>query len=722
MTRFNKILFSALWLPLSSNLLHSQVVIDVRPDTSKIAISDSVIIYKRLLAADPADENSRVKLAEIYLQRDMLDEAEQEIKQVLAIDSLSVAALTTMGRIYFQREPSKIIPFERIKELLKQDHKSKAIKKFKAALALDAGYTPARYYLARTYLEKGNSDNFARAKEEFTLIFNELPDYRDVCYQLGYTYQKMKKYPEALECYKKIRNKKDDFARANVRMAELYYDTGNPKLATESFFQGIEELEDRELLDYLFEEQKIIMTKEELGEFENVPYAVKKKLIKKFWKRRDPDPSTPENERLMEHFCRVKFARDTFHFTAPPYYDDRGKIYIKYGPPDDRYSAPVGGLQAKDNESWSYESIEKGLVFDFVSEGGYYHEVQDLTDAALGGADYNSRLYLASQLYANRSSLSRAYANLSLSFSHDRLNDFHRERDNALTLYSGEIFRYNPEAKPFPFITKMAQFRGDSNRTEVELYSSFPGIAAKFDKVNDRFVNFSDFFIDVQDSNFNSVEKKQERFSIELDALENMADRHFLLQHNLQLAPGNYSIALILSSTDNSIKSIQKRLIPVRDFSSDSLMISDIQLSSDISENVDNLNPTIVKRNLKIKPYPFSRVMKARPIHIYFEVYNLGIGSENNSNFVIDYRIKTLKVTRNLWQKTIGSVTRIFTGSEKNMIATSVQREGDQDIAYEFISFDLKNLAAGLLELQVVITDRNRQQQAQASIEFTLVE
>lgn len=721
MIPLSRILFLLLLTLLLSGTSSSQVVIDVRADTSTVIISDSVIILKRQLLDNPADANLHLKLADVYLQRDMLDEAEEAVNQVLQVDTLSIQALTLMGRVYFQREPSKIIPFERVKEILKKDHKSRAIKKFKEALALDANYRPARYFLARTYQEKRKSDDLEIAKNEFARLFEEDPGYRDVCYQLGYTCQKMGNYDEALGFYQKIRDKKEDFARANIRMAELYYETGNSKSATESFFEGIEELEDRELLDYLFEEQKIIMIKEELNEFENAPYSIKKSLIKKFWKRRDPDPSTPENERLIEHFRRAKFARENFHFTAPPYYDDRGKIYIKYGPPDERYNAPVSGLQAKDNESWTYESIEKGLVFDFVSDGGYFHEVQDLTDAAMGGADYNARLYVAYQLYSNRSSLSRAYANLSVSFSMDRLNDFHRERNDALTQYPGEIFRFAPQANPFPFLTKWAQFRGDSNRTELEFYSSFPGLAAKFEKVNDHFLNLSDFFIEVQDSNFNAVETKQERFSIQLDTLVNMADRHFLLQHNFELDPGDYSVALILSNTDNSSKSIQKKNVSVRDFSSDSLMISDIQLSSDISESTENLNPTIMKRDLKIMPYPFSRVMKSKPIHLYFEIYNLALDNEDKSNFVIDYTLKTLKATRSFWQKTVGSIPRLFSGKESNVITTTIQREGEQDNAFEYISFDLRNLDAGLTELQVEITDLNRNQKTKISTEFTLV-
>lgn len=176
-----------------------------------------------------------------------------------------------------------------------------------------------------------------------------------------------------------------------------------------------------------------------------------------------------------------------------------------------------------------------------------------------------------------------------------------------------------------------------------------------------------------------------------------------------------------MSSPDNSSKSIQKKDIKVKDFSSDSLMISDIQLSSDISESSDNLNPTIMKRDLKIMPYPFSRVMKAKPIHLYFEIYNLTLDQENKSSFVIDYTLKTLKATRSFWQKTFGSIPNIFSRQEKNMITTTIQREGNQDTAFEYISFDLRNLDAGVTELQIEITDLNRQQKVKSSTEFTLV-
>jgi GWxTD domain-containing protein len=626
-----------------------------------------------------------------------------------------------LGRVHFQRQPSKIIPYERLKELLKQDHKSQAIKKFNQALKSDPEYKPAHYFLARTYLEKGDAESLEKAQGEFIRLAGDNQDYHDIQYLLGHTYQKMGNFTRAIPIFKQIQQQMPDYSRAQIRLAEIYFEQNDAKSSTECYFEGIENLEDQEMLDYLFEEQKVILTPVELNRFEAAPYSARKKLFKIFWKQRDPDPSTLENERLMEHFRRVKFARDNFHFTAPPYYDDRGKIYIKYGPPDDRYNAPDGNLPTKDNESWTYESIQKGLVFDFVSDGGYFHQVEDLTDAALAGYGYNSRLAVAAQLYSNRSTLSRTYSNLAVSFSSDKLSDFHRDRNDALATHPGEIYRHDYHAQTFPFITKWAQFRGDSNQTQVELYTAIPGAITKFEKVDNHFLNYTDFYVEILDSNFDSIIKKQDRFSIKIDSIYAMNSRHFLLQNNYDLAPGVYEAAFVMSSPDQSTKSVQKRNLVVRDFSSDRLLLSDVQLSTDISANIDNLNQSIVKKDLKIMPYPFSRVMKNKPIHLYFEIYNLNLNNQKQSNFEVAYNVKTIRADRNFWQKTFGSIPKIFSGREKNIISTIVQREGDSETAFEYISFDLKNLESGVIEIQVAVTDRNSQQSVSNAIEFTLI-
>lgn len=58
--------------------------------------------------------------------------------------------------------------------------------------------------------------------------------------------------------------------------------------------------------------------------------------IKRFWIEKDPTPSTDTNERLLEHWERIAYARDHFarNRSSPYGTDDRGTIYVRFGPPD----------------------------------------------------------------------------------------------------------------------------------------------------------------------------------------------------------------------------------------------------------------------------------------------------------------------------------------------------------------------------------------------------
>ena len=134
----NKLLIGLLLFFLIAVTGWAQVVVDVRTDTTLATPSDSLFILRRLLQDDASNPGLHLKLAEIYLQRERLDDAEAEFNEILNVDSLSIRALTGLGRVHFQRQPSTIIPFERLKELLKKDHKSQAIKKFNKALALNS--------------------------------------------------------------------------------------------------------------------------------------------------------------------------------------------------------------------------------------------------------------------------------------------------------------------------------------------------------------------------------------------------------------------------------------------------------------------------------------------------------------------------------------------------------------------------------------------------------
>ncbi|MBL7094389.1 GWxTD domain-containing protein [candidate division KSB1 bacterium] len=679
---------------------------------------DSTALLKEKIQQQRKNLNLQLRLANIYLKNEKLDEAEKIYKSLTEDDSLAVKALTGYGEVYFKRTPSRIIPLERVKELLKIDYRSKAIKKFKQALAIDSSHLPARYFLARSYMRKTEKKSLENALNEFKKILGQDQGYRDITYQIGYSYQKMKVYDKALSFLNSITEEMGDYARTRIRMSEIYYETEKFEQSTVCYYQAMETLTDKEMLDYQFDEQKILLTKEEKAEFEAVSYDQKRYVFQRFWKSRDPDPSTVENERLTEHFRRVNFARFNFHFTAPPYYDDRGKIYIKYGEPDERYNSPLGNTLAKDNESWSYETITKGLVFDFVADGGYYKLAQDLTEAAPPGYSFDQRLALAAGLYMDRSHISDSYSMLTVSFSMDRLNDFQADQAEALNKYPGDIYAPKENKYTFPFISKWGQFKEKNEKTRLEFYTSFPGSALKLSTSNMPVTKYVDFFIEVDDTNFNAVISDKKRFAYNITSHEKLQNAQYVFQNTYSLSPGNYNVAFVISDVDVASKGVIRKDLIVRDYSGDKLLMSDLQISSNIKPASGKPNEAFVKNDLKVVPYTFTRVMRRNPIYLYFEIYNLSLDDQGLTNFEVAYSVETTKPKRSFW-KTLGS---IFTGGKKNTIATSTKRVGDTRNPFEYIALDLKNMENGETDLRVIITDLITQKNVERVIQVILID
>ncbi len=369
------------------------------------------------------------------------------------------------------------------------------------------------------------------------------------------------------------------------------------------------------------------------------------------------------------------------------------------------------------------ETVTKGLVFDFVADGGYYRLVQDLTDAAPPGYNYDQKLYLAANLYRERDHLSETYSRLSVGFSMDRLNDFHSTQAEALIKHPGEIFRPKEQTFIFPFISKWVQFRDKNKKTRLEFYTSFPGSALKLDAFETQLIKNVDFFIEVDDTNFNTIQIDKKRLTYKITSKEKLQSSQYLFQNDYFLSPGKYSVALVLTDVEASAKGVHRQPLMVRNFSnSDELMLSGLQLSTNIESQGENTNETFTKNGLKIVPYTFTRVTRSKPIFIYFEIYNLTLDEQGLTNFEVTYSVETTKPERNLWQKTFGSIGRIFSGKKKNVITTSAKRAGDSGDSFEYIAFDLKNMENGETDLRIEINDLNSQQVAEASIEMILID
>jgi len=88
---------------------------------------------------------------------------------------------------------------------------------------------------------------------------------------------------------------------------------------------------------------RYIITKEERASFLRLNPDERPAFIKEFWERRDPTPGTEINEFKDRYFQRIDEANRLFkEGSTPGWLQDRGRIYITIGPPDNRETYPRG--------------------------------------------------------------------------------------------------------------------------------------------------------------------------------------------------------------------------------------------------------------------------------------------------------------------------------------------------------------------------------------------
>ena len=178
-----------------------------------------------------------------------------------------------------------------------------------------------------------------------------------VLYKRGISYRKVGEWEKALDAWRKAKaeldaqNKVDpqigfDFIEVvTEQQLESHYGT-----ATQMYFWG---LADQSWVDH----KKLVLEEIErvlplLAENDSKRWRALVKAddssvlseLRQYWIQRDPVVPSEANERLIEHWQRVTYARKEFNKGGGSVYgsDDRGLIYVKYGEPDGGQEVTLG--------------------------------------------------------------------------------------------------------------------------------------------------------------------------------------------------------------------------------------------------------------------------------------------------------------------------------------------------------------------------------------------
>ena len=178
----------------------------------------------------------------------------------------------------------------------------------------------------------------------------------------------------------------------------------------------------------------------ELADFDLRRGAARADMLRRFWSMRDRLELRSEGERLAEHLRRLAVARREFLVAADDgeeRLDDRGRIFVRHGEPDDRASFAIPGVSP--NESWRYRRAGDDLVIHFSARQApndfrLIESVLDVSDvrSALGGVRGTGAPATAGvsgeQLLRSRAALASLYQQLPAGNPEQVADYFLRER------------------------------------------------------------------------------------------------------------------------------------------------------------------------------------------------------------------------------------------------------------------------------------------------------
>jgi GWxTD domain-containing protein len=135
-------------------------------------------------------------------------------------------------------------------------------------------------------------------------------------------------------------------------------------------------------LDSAYEPLVYLMSAEEQGVYSGLTLDGKRKWMRQFWARRDPSPGTTRNEERDRFYAAIGEANRRFReggaSQVPGWRTDRGRVFVKYGVPDETLERRQAG-STNPYDVWKFTRT-RALKFVFMDLTGFGNYVLIFTN------------------------------------------------------------------------------------------------------------------------------------------------------------------------------------------------------------------------------------------------------------------------------------------------------------------------------------------------------
>ena len=437
-------------------------------------------------------------------------------------------------------------------------------------------------------------------------------------------------------------------------------------------------------------------------------------FIQLFWRQRDPDPDTQENEYKEQFYERVAYANEHFSSGKPGRLTDRGRIYIKFGKPDDIESHPSGGVYDRPVwegggsattypfEKWFYRYIRNvgsGIELEFVdpSGSGEYRLARNPDEKVAivpNGANgtFGQENYIRVQ--------DSPFAVMQLHSDLDQAQPVARrwiESGTGTPVVDSDAISFEAQLNYFRqsdnSVLTALTLQADNSELVFEdvggLQTARLNIIGRITSVADiRIGKFEDVVIThATPEELSSIRTRKSAYA-----------KAFVLQ------PGRYRIDLFVRDTVSGNMGVQHIGFQVPLFPADRLAASSIILAS----KLESLKETVATGPFAIGPYKVvpnlaATYKRGQNVGIYLQVYNTAI-DQTTLRPAVDVEYVVLKDALEL--------------SRKHEDWQDINDSGQRLTLTEFI--DTKSLSPGEYEIRVVIIDHITRETISPTVKFTV--
>ncbi|HOI30543.1 MAG TPA: GWxTD domain-containing protein [Melioribacteraceae bacterium] len=502
--------------------------------------------------------------------------------------------------------------------------------------------------------------------------------------QLSLLYEIAGLYPEAISLLERlVRNNKGD-KEIHLLLGLLYYRSFKYKESNREFQTAIGLMNTEERDDFTFNSVRLFLESSFREVFESYGKDELKEFVNEYWKKSDPLFMTEYNERLLEHYARVTYADLNFDLPSAGikgWKSNMGETVVRYGQPMKRLRVrpQIDDTKVKmKTEVWTYNDM--AIAFTDMASSGNFKFVWPASE----------KDKLVPQVPGN-------------------YNDF------AEYLRKERPSRYLPrfEGPEIDASYSILQFKS-SKRNHTDLYLHCFLSDSLSNSSGKQILNTGFYFL-----NRDYDEKFSRRDRITIDSKD--GDKIATNLNFTVLPDSGFTAFEIIREIDKGTFS-SRNPFRIKKFSNEKIDISDLCFAEEVSD-VNSKGISFHRNKIIISPIPRNIISKGRPVHIYYEIYNLvkdGIGlTDFEQNITIsDYG----REEGSGFARFVSSVLNFLGITSDGRITLSSKYRTIENDAQIYFQLDFGNYSPGEYLIEISVTDNISGLQTRTANKLTIVD